>query len=61
MRSTTMNATTTDNIAPNTAAQEVDERALEAVTGGIIIIGGMPFRTVMNTWAQAEATAFQGY
>ena len=55
-----INETTTENRAPNAAAQELDERNLAAVTGGIIIIGGsfaMPFQT--GLWAQAAA--FQGY
>jgi hypothetical protein len=58
MRSTIMNATTNENITPNAVA-ELDERALEAVTGGIIIVGGfdpMRFLTVMDT-----AAAFQSY
>ena len=51
-----------ENVVPNAAAQELDQRELEAVRGGIIIIGGfeaMKFQTVADTWVQAAA--FQRY
>jgi hypothetical protein len=60
MESTSMNATTTENRTPDAAVRELHERELEAVTGGIIIIGGslaMPFQTAL--WAQVAA--FQRY
>ena len=56
MKRTTISATTIENVTP-TAAKELDEGNLEAVTGGIIIVGGilaMPFHTV-----SAQAAAFQ--
>ena len=51
---------TTENITP-TAGAELDERNLEAVAGGIIIIGGvlaMPFQSVIPP---AEAATFLRY
>ena len=58
MRSTTMNATTIEDTTLY-AAQELDKYELEAIRGGIIIIGGFPPIRYMSTLLQADT--FQSY